>query len=380
MVAKYGVGKVLVCLCLTALLASVAAADDIDVSRFGSTAEGDRVEQYTLTNNKGASASFITYGATVTSLIVPDKNGSMGDVVLGFDNISQYENQSPYFGAVVGRVANRICKGIFYIDKTRYCAPVNNGANMLHGGFRGFDKRIWTADAAMTADGPSVRFKLLDPDGTEGFPGNLNVTVIYSLTETNALKIQYFATTDHTTPINLSNHSYFNLKDGGQSDIFGHILRIYGDHYTPVDSTLIPTGVIAPVAGTPIDFTSGKPIGRDLKAMGGDPIGYDHNLVLNNQDGSMAKAVDVYEPQSGRWMQVWTTEPGVQFYSGNFLDGSIKGKSRTVYNQYAALVLECQHFPDSINHPNFPSTLLHPFEVYRQITEYRFSTAASQPF
>ncbi len=232
----------------------------------------------------------------------------------------------------------------------------------------------------MTADGPSVRFQLVDPDGTEGFPGTLKVTVIYSLTDTNAVKIQYFATTDRTTPVNLTNHTYWNLKDGGQSDIFGHVLRIYGDHYTPVDATLIPTGEIASVSGTPIDFTSPKPIGKDMKAMGGDPTGYDHNLVLTNQDGSFAKAVDVYEPESGRWMQVWTTEPGVQFYSGNFLDGSYKGKKGTVYNQYGALVLECQHYPDSVNHANFPTTLLHPGDVYRQITEYRFSTAASQPF
>jgi aldose 1-epimerase len=371
---------VALCFCLPLILPNLLNADEIKKSDFGTTADGQSVQQFTLTNSKGASLGLITYGATVTSLIVPDKNGNMGDVVLGFDNIADYENKSPYFGAIIGRVGNRIAKGMFQIDGARYCVPVNNGANSLHGGFRGFDKRVWSADAAMTADGPSVRFQLVDPDGTEGFPGTLKVTVIYSLTDTNAVKIQYFATTDRTTPVNLTNHTYWNLKDGGQSDIFGHVLRIYGDHYTPVDATLIPTGEIASVSGTPIDFTSPKPIGKDLKSMGGDPTGYDHNLALTNQDGSFAKAVDVYEPESGRWMQVWTTEPGVQFYSGNFLDGSYKGKKGTVYNQYGALVLECQHYPDSVNHANFPSTLLHPGDVYRQITEYRFSTVASQPF
>jgi aldose 1-epimerase len=380
MIREFGSQRALVCLLTILMLPALACAARIERSDFGKTSDGKHVELYTLTNNTGASVKLITYGATLTSLKVPDKNGAMGDVVLGFDNLEQYENQSPYFGATIGRFTNRIAHGIFHIGNTRYCVPINNGPNHLHGGFRGYDKRIWDADAAMTADGPSVRFTLLDPDGAEGYPGNVRVTVIYSLTEKNALKIQYYATTDQTTPINLTNHSYFNLKDDGKSDIFGYILRIYADHYTPVDSDQIPTGVIASVTGTPIDFTTAKPIGRDLKAMGGDPIGYDHNLALNNQDGSLAKAAEVYEPDSGRWMQVWTTEPGLQFYSGIFLDGSIKGKDHVVYNQYAALALECQQYPDAVNHANFPSALLKPGEVYRQITEYRFSTSAAQPF
>lgn len=361
-------------------LAAPALAATIDKKPFGTTADGQAVEQYVLTTDKGATASFITYGATLIRLQVPDRAGNLGDVVLGFDNLKQYEDQSPYFGAIVGRVANRIARGIFFIDKTRYAVPVNNGPNHLHGGFKGYDKRLWKADTAMTANGPSVRFTLTDPDGTEGYPGTVKVTVIYSLSGDNTLEIQYYATADKPTPINLSNHSYFNLKDAGKSSIAGHLMKVYGDHYTPVDDTLIPTGEIAPVKGTPIDFTGPKPIGRDLYSMGGNPIGYDHNLVLNSQDGSFAKAVEVYEPDSGRLLEVWTTEPGLQFYSGNFLDGSVKGRGDVSYQQHSAFALETQHYPDSINHPNFPDTVLRPGAVYRQITEYRFSAPGQQPW
>ena len=334
----------------------------ITMKEFGKTYDGQAVQQYTLNAGNGASVSLITYGATVTNLYVPDKTGMVSDVILGFDNIEQYQTQSPYFGAVVGRVGNRIAKGQFKIEDHTYAVPVNNGPNHLHGGFKGYDKRVWKADAAMLADGPSVKFTLVDPDGCEGYPGTVNVTVIYSLTggkgddgAYNGLKIQYYATTTQGTPINLTNHTYFNLKDAGATSIAGHWMRVFGDHYTPVDSTLIPTGEIAPVAGTPIDFTKAKPIGRDMIAMGGDPAGYDHNIALTNQDGSFAKAVQVYEPDTGRLMDVWTTEPGVQFYSGNFLDGSFAGKDGIVYKQHNALVLECQHYPDSVNQPKFPA-------------------------
>ena len=240
----------------------------------------------------------------------------------------------------------------------RYAVPVNNGLNHLHGGFRGLDKRVWIADTAMTADGPSARFTLLDPDGAEGYPGNVNITVIYFADADNVLKIQYYATTDKPTPINLTNHTYFNLKDAGQSDIFNHLMQTQADAYTPVDETLIPTGEIAPVTNTPIDFTKPKPIGKDLVAMGGKPIGYDHNLVLRNQNGTLAKAVEVYEPTRGRLLEVWTTEPGVQFYSGNFLDGTIKGKKQVAYGQYHGFCLETQHYPDSVNQPKFPNAVL----------------------
>jgi aldose 1-epimerase len=355
-------------------------AASIKKSDFGKTFDGQAVDLYTLTNNNGLSVQIMSYGATVVSLKVPDKNGNLGDVVLGLDTLKEYENESPYFGAIIGRFANRIANGMFKIGDTQYCVPVNDGPNHLHGGFKGYDKRVWNADYAMTADGPSVRFMLVDPDECEGYPGNVNVTVIYSLTGKNALKIQYYATTDEPTPINLTNHSYFNLKDGGKSDILGHVLKVYASHYTPVDDNQIPTGKIAPVAGTPIDFTTAKPIGRDIQAMGGDPIGYDHNFALDNQDGSFAKAAEVYEPTTGRWMQVWTTMPGMQLYSGNFLDGTVKGKGGTVYQQHSAFALECQDYPDAINHKNFPSCVLTPGLVYRQITEYRFSTSGTQPF
>jgi aldose 1-epimerase len=369
---------VLSSIAMTGLLATRSYGGPIEEKPFAGS--GGSVIEYSLTNSHGASVQIINYGATVTRLLVPDKDGKLGDVVLGFDNMDQYAEQSPYFGAVVGRVGNRIAKGIFSIQGVRYCVPVNNGPNHLHGGFKGYDKRIWAGETAMTADGPSVRFTLTDPDGTEGYPGTVKVTVIYSLTGDNALKIQYFATTDKATPINLTNHSYFNLKDAGKSSIEDHAMKIYADFYTPVDDTLIPTGQIAPVKGTPIDFTAPKLIGKDLEAMGGKPIGYDHNLVLRNQNGSFAKAVEVYEPDTGRLMEVWTTEPGVQFYSGNFLDGSVKGKDGTVYQQHNAFVLETQHYPDSINHPNFPCTILFPGQVYRQVTEYRFSAPGKAPW
>ncbi len=369
-----GVGLAMVSLVGLAQM-SVAATAGVDkmARPFGVTSGGQQVQQYMLTNANGASLRVITYGATITSLCVPDRSGKTSDVVLGFDNLKQYEQQSPYFGCVVGRVANRIAKGRFTVDGVKYAVPVNNGPNHLHGGLQGLDKRVWAAEGFMAADGPSVRFTILDPDGAEGYPGNLKITLIYTLTGGNALKIQYYATTDKATPINLSHHSYFNLKDAGQSDVLEHVLTVNADYYTPVDETLIPTGEIAPVKATPIDFTTPTPIGARIRQMGGNPAGYDHNLVLRNQSGELAKAAEVYEPNSGRVMEVWTTEPGVQFYSGNFLDGSIEGKAGAVYRQYHGLCLETQHYPDSVNQPKFPRTILHPSEVYRQVTEYRFS-------
>jgi aldose 1-epimerase len=355
---------------------TTAFAAGVEKKHFGTAMDGQNVDQYTLDNGKGGVVKIITFGGTVTSIQVPDKNGVVGDVALGFDNLKQYETESPYFGALIGRVGNRIAKGMFTIGNEHYAVPVNNGPNHLHGGFKGYDKRVWAAEGQIDPDGPSVRLKLDDPDGTEGYPGNLHVTVIYSWSSKNVLKIQYYATTDQPTPVNLTNHTYFNLKDGGKSDVLGHVLQINADAYTPVDDTLIPTGEIAPVKGTAIDFTSPKPIGQDIKAMGGDPVGYDHNLVLRSQDGSFAKAAEVFEPESGRRLEVWTTEPGVQFYSGNFLDGSIKGKNGAVYQEHNAFCLETQHYPDSINHPKFPSSLLQPHDVYRQVTEFRFFVGA----
>lgn len=358
---------------------STTFAANIESKAFGVTMDNQQVTQYTLTNDKGASVSIMDYGATVTNLMVPDKNGKMGDVVLGFDNVKPYEMQTAYFGAIIGRYGNRIAHGIFHLDDTRYCLPVNNGPNCLHGGFIGYDKRIWASQAAITTNGPGVRFTLIDPAGDEGFPGTVKATVIYSLSDDNTLEIQYFATTDAPTPINLTNHSYFNLKDDGKTNIFDTQLKVFADRYLPVDDTAIPTGKIASVHGTPIDFTQMKPIGKDLKSMGSNPAGYDHCLVLDNQTGHLAEAAVVYEPTTGRVMRVWTTQPGMQLYTSNYLDGTMKGKNGITYNQYAAFALECQHYPDSPNQPNFPSSILKPGQTYRQITEYRFSTADAQP-
>jgi aldose 1-epimerase len=366
--------------CLAALAASATGAS-IQSKAFGTTANGEPVTQYILTNNNGSSASLITYGATLTRLQVPDKSGKLGDVVLGFDNLKQYEEESPYLGATVGRVANRIAHGLFSIGNRQYALAINNGPNHLHGGFKGYDKRIWNAEANMTTNGPGVRFTLTDPDGDEGYPGTVKVTAIYSLSNDDMLEVQFFATSDQPTPINLTNHSYFNLKDAGKTDIGQHLLKVYAQHYTPVDDNLIPTGEIAPIKGTPIDFTSPKPIGRDLQAMGGKPVGYDQTLVLDNQDNqTLAKAAEVYEPDSGRLMEVWTTQPGMQFYTGNFLDGSVIGRGDFAYQQHCAFALETQHFPDSINHPSFPSSLLKPDMVYREITEFRFSAPGKAPW
>jgi aldose 1-epimerase len=345
----------------------------VDKKPFGATADGHAVEAYTLTNSSGASATIITYGGTITQLHVPDNTGKLGDVVLGFDNLKQYETQSPYFGALIGRVGNRIAKGKFSLDGHDYTLATNNGPNSLHGGTKGYDKRVWTAAPVNSLDGPALRLTLTDSDGAEGYPGTVQVIVVYTLTNTNALRIEYTATTDAPTPINLTNHSYFNLKDAGATDMLGHLLQVHADRYTPVDETLIPTGDIAPVKNTPIDFTQPKPIGRDLKAMGGNPAGYDHNLVLRSTTGTLALAATVTEPTTGRHMEVWTTQPGVQFYSGNFLDGSATGKGGARYNQYHAFCLETQHFPDAVHHPNFPTIILRPGQTYRQTTEYRFS-------
>jgi aldose 1-epimerase len=353
----------------------------VEKKPFGTTPDGKAVDQYTLTNASGAYVDIITYGATVTKVVVPDKAGKLGDVVLGFDDLAGYESKdNPYFGATVGRVANRIAKGTYTVDGKEYHAAVNNGVNSLHGGLKAFDKQVWTAQEVPSADGPSVKFSLTDPDGAEGYPGTVKADVTFTFTNANVLRIEYSATTDKTTPINLTNHSYWNLKDAGKSGIDGHILKTYANAYTPVDDTQIPTGEIAPVKGTPIDFTTAKPMGRDIEAMGGDPAGYDHNLVLNNQTGKLAKAAEVYEPTTGRTLEVWTTEPGLQFYSGNFLKGDFKGKDGGTYAKHSAFAFEAQDYPDAINHPKFPSCLLKPGETYHQLTEYHLGVSATQPF
>lgn len=357
--------------CALASLIATAGADPIETKPFGTVSDGMQVTQYILTNNKGCSARLINYGAIVTNLFVPDKDGKLGDVVLGFDDAKQYEMAGPFMGCIAGRYANRIGGGMFTIDGTTYAVTMNQGMNTLHGGFKGLAKRMWDADTGMTPDGPTVRFTILDPDGTEGFPGDLKVTVLYTLTNANILKIQYFATTDKPTPINLTHHSYFNLSGNGTGDVLGYVNKIYAKHYLPVDETLIPTGEIAPVEGTPFDFTKAKLISQDIKSLPGNPPGYDHTMVLDNPAGKLMKAAEAYDPASGRHIECWTTEPAVHFFTATNLN-NLKGKDGADYNAYGAICYETQHYPDSPNHANFPNTILRPGQVYRQVTEFKF--------
>ena len=344
----------------------------VDKAEFGKMPDGTIVEAYTLYNRQGASAKVITYGATLTELHVPDKNGKMGDVVLGFDNLEGYLGQHPYFGGTIGRYGNRIAKGKFALDGKEYQLFLNNGPNSLHGGQVGFNRRVWKAEELKDKDGAAVRFSYLSKDGEENYPGNLNVSVTYTLTNTDELKLQYSAETDKDTVLNITNHSYFNLSGTDTGNILKYILYINADKYTPVDSTLIPTGEIASVAGTPLDFLKPTAIGArigELKEIGG----YDHNYALNGKAGTLRVAAKVTDPDSGREMEVLTTEPGVQFYSAIGLNGSIKGKGGVGYEKYGAICLETQHFPDSPNHPNFLSAVLKPGTKFYSETIYKFT-------
>jgi aldose 1-epimerase len=330
---------------------------------------------YTLRNSKGAEATITTYGARVVTLKMPDKTGKFDDIVLGFDNLDGYLQipPPPYFGATIGRYGNRIAGGQFTLDGTTYTLAKNNGANSLHGGKIGFDKVIWAAKSGGSA---SVAMTYFSKDGEEGYPGNLTATVTYTLTDNNELKIEYSAITDKDTVVNLTNHSYFNLAGQGEGDILGHFVMIDADRFTPVDKGLIPTGELQPVDGTPFDFRKPTPIGDRIDAK--DPQialgpGYDHNFALNHSGPSLTLAARVAEPKTGRVMEVLTTEPGLQFYTSNFLDGTLKGVGGKVYPRRSAFCMETQHFPDSPNHPTFPSTTLKPDETYHSETVYRFS-------
>jgi len=342
---------------------------------FGKTPDGVEIDQYILTNANGMTAKIITYGAILTELDVPDRDGKLGDVVLGFDNLKDYLERNPHFGATTGRVANRIAKGKFTLDGKEYTLAVNNGPNSLHGGLKGFDKRVWKAGAKPTPNGTAVELSYVSKDGEEGYPGDLNVTVTYTLTNDNALRIDYTATTDKATPVNLTNHSYFNLAGPKSGDILGHELMIAAERYTPTDDTQIPTGEIKPVKDTPLDFTTPRRIGDRIDQFKSSPGGgYDHNFVLNSggkeEPGFAAR---VSEPKTGRIMEMYTTEPGVQFYTGNYLDGKLTGRGGVVYKKHAGFCLEAQHFPDSVHHNNFPSIILKPGETYHQTTIYKFS-------
>ena len=339
----------------------------VQKSIFGKLPNGQGVDLYTITNANGIIAKVITYGTIITELHVPDSKGISTDVVLGFDNLDQYLVGHPYFGATVGRVANRTAKGRFTLDGKDYQLAINNGPNHLHGGLKGFDKALW---AAQPLEDSGVRFLYRSPDGEDGYPGNLNVLIDITLSAANALHIDYVASTDKPTPVNLTNHSYFNLA--GKGDILGHELLLAADAYTPVDATSIPTGEIKPVKGTPMDFTTPQTIGSRISQVRGERIGYDHNYVINGGGKDLVSFARVREPISGRVMEAFTTQPGVQFYTGNYLDGSLKGKKGQVYQQHAGFCLETQHFPDSLNHPKFPPIVLWPGQTYRQTTVYKF--------
>jgi aldose 1-epimerase len=370
------------CTLMALMLVPAAAAlalvpDAPSKEAWGKTSDGRTVDRYTLTNPAGAEVDIITWGAIVTRIAVPDRTGKKDDVVLGFDTLAGYLGQHPYFGAIVGRYGNRIAKGRFALDGKTYTLATNNGPNSLHGGNKGFDKQVWQARPIASADGQGVELTYVSKDGEEGYPGTLTTKVTYTLTPSSVLRIQYEATTDTDTVLNVTNHSYFNLAGHANGDILKHELQLDADRFTPVDATLIPTGEIRPVAGTPFDFRTPHAIGERINVddeqikFGG---GYDHNFVLNGQMGTLRRAARVVEPSTGRVLEVFTTEPGVQFYSGNFLDGSVKGKGGRAYPKRSGFCLETQHFPDSPNHPKFPSTVLKAGDTYKSTTEFRFAT------
>jgi aldose 1-epimerase len=345
---------------------------------FGKIPDGQSVDLYVLTNKSGAEASITNYGGAVVSIKVPDRNGKLADVVLGYDNVDGYVNDKVYFGAIVGRYANRIARAQFVLDGKTYTLAKNNGENSLHGGVKGFNKALWTARVLHGKDGQSLELSYLSKDGEEGFPGNLNVSVIYTLKDDNALSITYSATTDKKTVLNLTSHCYFNLAGQGSGDILGHMLMIAADKFNPVDAALIPTGELRDVAGTPFDFRKPTAIGARINQddqqlkLGG---GYDHNFVLRSVPESLEflGAARVVEPASGRVLEVFTTEPGLQLYTGNFLDGKTPGKGGATYPRRSAFCLETQHFPDSPNQPKFPSVVLNPGERFHSVTTYKFS-------
>lgn len=347
-----------------------------DMRDYGETKDGQTIEEYTLRNTAGMEVKFISFGGILTSIRAPDRQSRFANVALGFNKLADYEAEHPYFGAITGRYANRIGGGRFSLDGRDYQLFNNDGGNSLHGGAIGFDKRVWTASES---DG-AVELAYRSRDGEEGYPGNLEVSVCYSLDADNGLRIDYAGETDAPTVLNLTNHSYFNLKGEGEGTIYDHVLTLNADAYTPTDAKQIPTGEIAPVDGTPFDFRRAKTIGsgqRSAHQQIAAAQGYDHNFVLNRRglaEGELGLAARAYEPLSGRLMEVWTTEPGIQFYAGNFLDGTLIGASGRLYRQSDGFALETQHFPDSPNKPQFPSTVLRPGERFESTTVYRFST------
>lgn len=339
---------------------------------FGKLADGTETHLFSYTNAHGVTMKVTDYGARLVALDAPDRNGKAANINLGFDSVDKYVAHGAYFGCTTGRFANRVAKGKFSIDGKEYKLAVNNGANHLHGGIKGFDRQVWKAETVQAAGAQGVKFTHRSPDGDEGYPGNLDVSVTFLLTDGNELKIEYAATTDKPTVLNLTNHAYWNLAGAGNGDVLGHKLMIAGDNYLPVDDGLIPTGKLAPVKGTFMDFTEAKEIGSRIAETkkGPPPGGYDHCYVLRGKDGTLALAARVEEPKSGRVMEVFTTEPAIQLYTGNFLDGDAKNGG---YKQHSAYCLETQHYPDSPNQPNFPTTLLKPGQTFKSTTVYKFS-------
>ncbi len=350
----------------------------ITTEAFGKSSDGQNVDIYTLTNRRGTEVKITNYGGIITSLKVADRNGKFDDIVLGFDNLDSYLKGHPYFGAIIGRYGNRIAKGRFTLNGHQYTLAVNNGENHLHGGIKGFDKVVWIAKPLKVLNGAALQLTYLSKDGEEGYPGNLSVRVVYTLTNANELKIEYWATTDKDTVINLTSHSYFNLAGQGIGDILNHQLLINATRFTPTDAGSIPTGELKSVKGTPFDFTSAFRIGERINADDQQlkfGKGYDHNFVLNGRIGALRQAAVAYEPTSGRLMEIWTDQPGIQFYSGNFLDGTLTGKDGKVYQQRYGFCLETQHFPDSPNQPSFPTTALTKGQTYHTITIHKFKTS-----
>lgn len=343
----------------------------VNKESFGQTPEGREIDLYTLTNSNGLRARITNYGAILVSLEVPDREGNLADITLGFDSLEGYLGEHPYFGAVVGRYANRIGNAEFELEGVKYKLAANNNGNHLHGGIKGFDKVLWKLEDLKTEDNSAiVKMSYISEDGEEGYPGNLACSVTYALTEDDELKISYEADTDKTTVVNLTNHTYFNLAGQGNGDILDHEIMIDADKYTVVDANLIPTGENRSVTGTPMDFTISASIGSRIDQVEG---GYDHNYVLNSSGGSLELCARVYERTSGRVMEIYTTEPGVQFYTGNFLDGSVTGKGGNAYEKHYGFCLETQHFPDSPNKPDFPSVVLNPGQKYTTATMWKFS-------
>jgi len=360
-------------------MASGGNGAEIRMRQFGKTPQGEEVFVFTLENGRGMTAEIISYGGAITRLLVPDRKGIPSDIVLGFTNLEDYMTRSPFFGCIIGRFGNRIAGGRFTLDDSTYTLPINNRPGgipcHLHGG-KGFGERIWEANPGLSDGCPELELSRISPDGEEGYPGTLEVKVRYRLTEANELEIKYWAKTDKPTPVNLTNHSYFNLHGEGIGKILDHILWINAKSFTPVDAGLIPTGGLMPVNGTPFNFLEARPIGYNIDVnveqirFGG---GYDHNFVLDRKGQGLELSATLHDPSSGRYMEVWTTEPGLQFYSGNFLDGTLTGKSGIAYGYRTGLCLETQHFPDSPNQPSFPNTILRPGEIYESRTVYGFS-------